>query len=977
MARILIYNGTTPEWIVVDGANVTTVNQTDRLSFDAVINLAEEFTADTEDGAAKRQQLADLMAANVDMLADLAVNQQLINNLADNNTLMSNIASDEGFISDIASDLVANHLSDVKGPAGESFQIDDSGELTVGIAAGIMAESGAASTDFYLYLVTVDNRNLADLEEGLEGIDAANQNTLDDLSRHVIMWDGQSWHDYGQFTALQGPTGAQGEQGIQGEQGLIGPTGPGILDVLNYAQTEGNDPVTGINTVGQTVVSQEITTTGGPIQIIATGDSNPQVALAWVRLQLFRDDTAIGKIIHVEASTNNENTSYTLNYIDEPEAGTYTYSVRTVDGINGTHNFGESSGNHMTLVELKGVKGDQGDAGLSGSVTINSFQFEYSDDSGLADQIGKIYLDSTSNFTNIETIELNIIDNNNLSIMASQNIKNNQKYQISIQDVDGNYGVYTTNPRRTFFNSYSYRGFKVAMNRIWGDDPSINQLIIYNENDYTVATVDGNTSYEDFKITGLTNNSSIVAAINIFGSSSQNPISANNLIDFFNTFVDNVIYNGDSLNDIATIKSNFYTNFSNLTEVLPQLYEDFDFSPGYGSNYIDDGDDDQYDSGNYINTNLKSKINYGESDENGQGEIQSGYKSEIAFGVGSNYVTLYQDSIFAMIATGANITSLGYIGNLGADGDGAEHLAPLGSIEFDNIQYVKSEGSLNTESESLIICEIKLIDTANEVISTWNNADSSFSKDPTDLPNSIWNIETYNDGGVFNLVGSNGGTPIAGDFTMLTYDTQEAVSFIRIAHSDQVLDLIDHYLNPNDYITQFSVDGGNTWVNYNNSIGYSQPNFIYYDISVDQNVTFNTEDTVLYRQVRQSSPIIWWDCNNTPTWKYATKNGLLDPSDEGDYENPFRGAIINYHALTDDGTIIGTIHISRDWGGMPQNIIHTESKSGNENIDKHDLWYSDEEGVLKYRYNDEGHDDKKLRIHWTSTVFNGFDYADG
>ena len=222
MAKILIYNGTTPEWIEVNAANVDASGEAPLLKFDAVENFVEEFLADTEAGAANRQQMADMMAANETFVNDVATTEQLAINVAAETQLATNVVAVEGFIGDVASDLVANHLEQIKGEPGESFQIDDSGELTTGIAAGIMEESGASSTDFYLYLVTVDNRNLEDLEEGLEGIDAANQNTLDDLSRHVIMWDGQSWHDYGQFTALQGPTGptgAQGEQGMQGEQG--------------------------------------------------------------------------------------------------------------------------------------------------------------------------------------------------------------------------------------------------------------------------------------------------------------------------------------------------------------------------------------------------------------------------------------------------------------------------------------------------------------------------------------------------------------------------------------------------------------------------------------------------------------------------------------------------------------------------------------------------------------------------------------
>ena len=58
MAKILIYNGTTPEWIEVNAANVDASGEAPLLKFDAVENFVEEFLADTEAGAANRQQMA-------------------------------------------------------------------------------------------------------------------------------------------------------------------------------------------------------------------------------------------------------------------------------------------------------------------------------------------------------------------------------------------------------------------------------------------------------------------------------------------------------------------------------------------------------------------------------------------------------------------------------------------------------------------------------------------------------------------------------------------------------------------------------------------------------------------------------------------------------------------------------------------------------------------------------------------------------
>jgi hypothetical protein len=118
---------------------------------------------------------------------------------------------------------------------------------------------------------------------------------------------------------------------------------------INYTQVLGNRRA-GINSVGTSIVSGSITTTGKPVQIMVTGDANPTTT-AWCRLQIFRDGNAIGNIIQAENSSN-LNVPYCLNVIDTPPAGTYTYSMRTVDNIAGTFDFGEASGPLLIAKEL-------------------------------------------------------------------------------------------------------------------------------------------------------------------------------------------------------------------------------------------------------------------------------------------------------------------------------------------------------------------------------------------------------------------------------------------------------------------------------------------------------------------------------------------------------------------------------------------------------------------------------------------------
>jgi hypothetical protein len=145
----------------------------------------------------------------------------------------------------------------------------------------------------------------------------------------------------------------------------------------NYTQVLGNRR-TGITTTGVSIISGSITTTGNPVQIMVTGDANPTTT-AWCRLQIFRDGIGIGNIIQAENSSN-LNVPYCLNVIDTPPAGTYTYSMRTVDNMSGTFDFGEHTGPLLTAVELRtniktsnfattGSNSFNGNQTITGSVT--------------------------------------------------------------------------------------------------------------------------------------------------------------------------------------------------------------------------------------------------------------------------------------------------------------------------------------------------------------------------------------------------------------------------------------------------------------------------------------------------------------------------------------------------------------------------------------------------------------------------------
>ena len=164
----------------------------------------------------------------------------------------------------------------------------------------------------------------------------------------------------------------------------------------NYAQTNASSVTK--SAVGDVVISQTITTSGRPVQIIATGDANPTSAGAWVQLQLYRDGTAIGKKIQAESSSSNENVPYCLNFIDNPTAGTYTYSVKITAGSGSNFQFGEADGNQLTLLELGAWSAGTMPVskGGTGNSSYTSGSVLFSDGTNIAQNNTKLYWDNTN-----------------------------------------------------------------------------------------------------------------------------------------------------------------------------------------------------------------------------------------------------------------------------------------------------------------------------------------------------------------------------------------------------------------------------------------------------------------------------------------------------------------------------------------------------------------------------------------------------
>lgn len=215
-------------------------------------------------------------------------------------------------------------------------------------------------------------------------------------------WDGAKWNGLVDQSALQSFSGY----------------------TPNYAQTNASSVTK--SAVGDVVISQSITTSGRPVQIIATGDANPTSAGAWVQLQLYRDGTAIGKKLQAESSSSNENVPYCLNFIDNPTAGTYTYSVKITAGSGANFQFGEADGNQLTLLELGAWSAGTMPVskGGTGNSSYTSGSVLFSDGTNIAQNNTKLYWDNTNTRlglgTNTPTVALDV--NGNVNVTGKINL---------------------------------------------------------------------------------------------------------------------------------------------------------------------------------------------------------------------------------------------------------------------------------------------------------------------------------------------------------------------------------------------------------------------------------------------------------------------------------------------------------------------------------------------------------------------------
>ncbi|MCX8481932.1 MAG: hypothetical protein ORN50_00005, partial [Crocinitomicaceae bacterium] len=147
----------------------------------------------------------------------------------------------------------------------------------------------------------------------------------------------------------------------------------------------------------------------------------------------YRDGTAIGKKIQAESSSSNENVPYCLNYIDNPTAGSYTYSVKITASSGANFQFGEADGNQLTLLELGAWSAGTMPVakGGTGSASYTSGSVLFSDGSKNAEKNAQLFWDNTNNRLGIgtssptTTLDVNgSLNSSNTTSTPSINLKN-------------------------------------------------------------------------------------------------------------------------------------------------------------------------------------------------------------------------------------------------------------------------------------------------------------------------------------------------------------------------------------------------------------------------------------------------------------------------------------------------------------------------------------------------------------------------
>jgi hypothetical protein len=183
-----------------------------------------------------------------------------------------------------------------------------------------------------------------------------------------------------------------------------------MLD-LNYKI--GADGQKTLSATGSTIQSASITTSGFPVQITVTGDAEPN-GTGWHELQIYRDSTAIGNILHIETTGSGKNMTVAMVTIDTPVTGTYTYSVKIVgtSGISATYT---ENGQLSMIVEEKVISSHNALNWLRREITGSNVYYGYSYDMNASDTDNTWAIKKITTSGSVETVKWANGDYNTIS----------------------------------------------------------------------------------------------------------------------------------------------------------------------------------------------------------------------------------------------------------------------------------------------------------------------------------------------------------------------------------------------------------------------------------------------------------------------------------------------------------------------------------------------------------------------------------
>ena len=395
------------------------------------------------------------------------------------------------------------------------------------------------------------------------------------------------------------------------------------------------------------------------------------------------------------------------------------------------------------------------------------------------------------------------------------------------------------------------------------------------------------------------------------------------------------------------------------------------------NNSISDGGADQYDTANYINTDLAQEIAY-----NNGITVTTG----TAFGSTATYSFAYEDSIFALFVTGNTANYVETAGNSGADGDSVTEAGSIYAAPTPEQTYTNAVTHLNVVGSPYAGVAVAFTKTnyGDEVdVLIEDDGDGAGVGITRDSNNGIYN--PYREGSWDSDVSPGGtlwNTDGWADFSDLTTRTYQPLYAAfgsgglgnKIVGTECVMYVPDsgrYYALKFTQWTQNGNGGGFAYTRQELNLNSLQEGIRFRDgtviksaegigrVKLESPGSRRIEEVYGYKQVSFNStngPVVWWDAADLP----------------GGSAN-FRGAIIKYHAYdTNSGTMVGTIHIVDDSGD--ENVAHTEVFSGGSDGDTIVLWDQTQEGQLKFkRTNGET---TTIKIQWTATVFYGSEFWD-